>query len=52
MLHPLEQQCILGAVNNGKKGVQRISVQEVRKSYDGHCKEHQCFYRKDGCVIL
>eukprot|EP01084_Bolivina_argentea_P057692 105397_1 len=42
-MHPLEQQCILAAIENWRKGIQNTKCLDIRKKYKGYCKKHN-FY--------
>eukprot|EP01084_Bolivina_argentea_P086083 155602_1 len=40
----LEQQCILVAMDNWRKGVQKTSCSAIRKTYNGYCMQHNIIY--------
>eukprot|EP01084_Bolivina_argentea_P073673 133671_1 len=46
VMHPMEQQCILKAINNWKQGTQNTFVKDVTDDYDGYCTNHKSFYEK------
>eukprot|EP01084_Bolivina_argentea_P251068 420936_1 len=46
IMHPMEQQCILAAIRNWKKVTQNTIIKNIRGSYDGYCKDHECFWYK------